>query len=569
MIEDPKIKEWFYKNKDHERNTIARILDVEYGHMKLENDDDLYVTKYGLPFLGNLKPENFWTDKQWFNENSIRLSGSSSVYRVKTKEVKGRKKDIVVKWNRMGQDIPGAEEDQDLTNIEFNSPFEEFSLVMGLKNEIKESGDSLEEIFVQIPLAIYVPIKPVELWEVGRREYKMQGKMQSHRDVLIDMYRSYAVIYEWIPGIDAVQAFQTGVLSREDMELLTQDAEEKIRQKGFIVRDRKPHHIIVSPLETGDLLQTDERKIKYGLIDFELLQKTSEKKEVVKKAKRAEYHKRQRDRFEINIPKKFHPHLSHVNIFGVEYIFGQVESTKGRLWVVGKDPYLFDYFLPERWEKTNKTKISMFSESYYTVSKDDIHLVWEVSKVGLRPDMDSFKEDEKKILEHGFNSPFEEVSLAVELSKKGIATIYPRAIYMTGDKTEVSSELFDNSRYESHKDYVAPDGVPIVRKNRYYIIVWGYWNGPDEKIANKDGDYYESVNALTAYREAIITEEDYINLLQVTREKLFKVGVEDLNLRGNHLLISFDSKGNLVADNQGNPEIRICNFEFLKKFGKN
>ncbi len=211
----------------------------------------------------------------------------------------------------------------------------------------------------------------------------------------------------------------------------------------------------------------------------------------------------------------------------------------------------------------------MFSESYYTVSKDDIHLVWEVSKVGLRPDMDPFKEEEKKVLEHGFNSPFEEVSLAVELSKKGIATIYPRAIYMTGDKTEVSNELFDNSRYESHGDYVASDGMPILKDNRYYIIIWGYWNGPDEKIANKDDDYYSGVNALTAYREAIITEEEYINLLRATKEKLLKVGIEDLNLRGDHLLISFDSKGNLITDDQGEPEIRICNFEFFKRLNEN
>jgi len=565
MIEDAKIKEWFYKSKDHEKNTIARILGVEYAHVKLENEDDMYFTKYGLSFLENLQPENFWTDEQWFNKNSIRLSGTSTVYRVKTKEVNGKHADIVVKWNRMGQDIPGKEEDGVLSNVEFNSPFEEFSLVMELKNEIIKSGYSSEEIFVQIPLAIYVPLKPNELWQLGRRKYKMQGKMQSHKDIILDMYRSYAVIYQWIQGIDAVQANNEGFLSKKIMKKLTSEAEEKIKKIGFLVRDKKPHHIIVKPLENNDLLQTDKNKIRYGLIDFELLQKTSEKKEAVRKAKRADYHKRQRDRFAIDTSKKFHPQLKHMNIFDVEYVFGKVESTKGRLWVVGKDPYLFDYFLPERWEKTNKTKISMFSESYYTVTKDDIHIVWEVSKVGLRPDVDPFKKDEKKILEHGFNSPFEEVALALELSKKGIATIYPRAIYMTGDKTKFSSEIFDNSRYESHTDYMAPDNIPILKEKRYYIIIWGYWNGPDEKIADKDDDFYEGINALTAYRDGVITEKQYLNLLQLTKKRLIKVGIKDLNLRGDHLLISFDSKGNLVTNSRGNPEIRICNFEFLKK----
>ena len=74
----------------------------------------------------------------------------------------------------------------------------------------------------------------------------------------------------------------------------------------------------------------------------------------------------------------------------------------------------------------------MSNETYYTISKDEIHLVWEVSKVGIIPDMDPFKEEEKKVLEYGYNSPFEEISIAVDLTRKNIGTIYPRAIYMAG-----------------------------------------------------------------------------------------------------------------------------------------
>ena len=33
---------------------------------------------------------------------------------------------------------------------------------------------------------------------------------------------------------------------------------------------------------------------------------------------------------------------------GVDYVYGEVESTGGALWVVGRDPVLFDYFLPEK-----------------------------------------------------------------------------------------------------------------------------------------------------------------------------------------------------------------------------
>ena len=562
MIEDIKIREWFYTNKNDKRNEIAKILGVEYAHLKLENEDDLYATTYGLPFIENLRPENFLTDENWFDENSTRLSGSSCLYKIRTKKIQGRFKDIVMKWNRMGQDIPGAEDCEELANAKFNSPFEEFSLVMELRNTMYNSS---ERIIIQKPLAIYVPSESVELWQTGRKEYEMQLKIQAHKEVVLDMCRSYAVIYEWVKGIDITQAVDEGILDERYMKAFTLDAEKRIKKKGFIVRDRKPHHIIIRPKKDDDLAKDRKGDVLCALVDFELLERTREREEMTRKIKRIDYLKRQKDRFAIEIPKKFDPHLSRANILGVDYVYGHVESTKGTLWVVGKDPYLFDYFLPERWEQTPKTKISMSSEVYYTVTKDNIHLVWEISRVGLQPDMDPVKEDEKKVLEYGYNSPFEEVALAVELSSKGIATTYPRAIYMTGNKTRISEELFDNSRYERHKGYMTPDGIPILKKNRDYIIIWGYWNGPDEKLAAKDGDYYEGINALCAYREGIITQETYITLLKVAKEKLSKVGIEDLNLRGNHLLISLDSTGTLITDSQGMPEIRVCNFEFLRR----
>lgn len=561
MIEDIQIREWFYSNKNHKKNEIPKILGIEYAHLRLGNEDDLYVTRYGLPFIENLNPKNFWADKEWFDKNSIRLSGTSCVYKVKTKKIGGKSKEIVMKWNRMGQEIPGEYYSEELAYAEFNSPFEEFSLVMELRNDIRKSQ---EKLIIQTPLAIYVPAKVVELWKSGRKEYKMRLKIESHKEISLDMLRSYAVIYEWIEGIDAVQAYREGILDEKYIKLLTLDSENRIGKRGFIVRDSKPHHIIVMP-ENGDLARDKENKILYALVDFELLERTPEHEEMVKKDKRANYLKRQKERFLINIPRKFPSYLSYVNIFGVDYVFGHVESTKGKLWIVGRDPQLFDYFLPERWEQIQKTKISVYNEMYYTLTKDNIHLAWKISKVGQQPDMDPFRDEEKKILEYGYNSPFEEVAIAVELCRKGIATIYPRAIYMTSNKSDIAGHLFDNSRYESHKDIVDSDGTSILRKDRDYIIIWGYWNGPDEKLAAKDGDFYEGINALHAYRKGIITQEQYFDLLQTAKEKLSEVGVEDLNFRGNHLLISIDHTGTFITDNQGRIEIRICNFEFLKR----
>ena len=136
---------------------------------------------------------------------------------------------------------------------------------------------------------------------------------------------------------------------------------------------------------------------------------------------------------------------------GVDYVYGQVESTGGALWVVGRDPMLFDYFLAREMATDSHARRSATSqEMYETVTNDNVHLVWRVSRVGQVPDADPFVRREARILSHGYNSPFEEFSIAMELSRKGIETTYPRAIYMTGHRSTVSSALVDNSRYESH-----------------------------------------------------------------------------------------------------------------------
>ena len=45
-----------------------RILGIEYAHIRLPNEDDLYVTLDGLPFIEQLMPRNWWSDKDWFRK---------------------------------------------------------------------------------------------------------------------------------------------------------------------------------------------------------------------------------------------------------------------------------------------------------------------------------------------------------------------------------------------------------------------------------------------------------------------------------------------------------------------
>lgn len=556
-------------SSDKTRTTIAAhlarrpritVLGVDYLHLQLEDGSDLYVTDYGLPSVSHLLPHNYWTDREWFAGHSVRLPGTSTLYRIETKEVAGRSRDIVLKWNRMGQDIPGETEASNLEGAEFNSPFEEFSLVTELQNTLRETRGRFH---VHNPLAIYVPRRYVEMDRLGRKPYRIEAIQKTHKEIVLDLNRQYAVIYEWIKGIDATKALSEEMIDEDTVKGLMELSNREMARRGFLVRDSKPHHLIVRPTRTGELATDRQGDILYAVVDFELLERTPQRERAVRASKRKSYLIKQAHRFETK--PQFPPGLTPVTIMGVDYVFGQVESTGGALWVVGNDPMLFDYFLPEKWRNTPRSKLSVLSQMYETITKDSIHLVWRVSRVGELPDLDPFLENERRILAHGYNSPFEEISLSLQLAGTGIATTYPRAVYMSGHKSEASERLLDNSRYESHEALRTQDGHPILGKHHDYIILWGYWNGPDERLAEKDEEYYRGIDALRAYKEGLITEGVYIRTMQATRERLSEAGIEDLDLRGNHLLLSLDSPGRLVMGPQGIPMVRICNFELLRR----
>ncbi len=539
---------------------LITVLGVKYLHLRVEDGTDLYVTEHGLPFTECLMPENHWADETWMKTHGVRLPGTSALHRVTTKNVNGRAKEIVIKWNRMGQDIPGETQARGEAEAEFNSPFMEFSLVIELRNTRFESSG---RIHTHKPLAIYVPRKYVKGEQLGRRRHKMEAIQRSHGEIAIDWNRNYAVIYEWLKGIDAVEACHEGLLNSQAMAGLVQRASEDLSNKGFAVSDNKPQHVIVRPTPGGKLAKHRTGKLLYGLVDFELLKRTPPREKRLRAKKRQDYLVRQVHRFEPR--EQFPVGLTPVTIAGVDYVYGRVESTGGALWVVGRDPMLFDYFLPEKWRQTPRTRLSAAYEVYETVTKDNVHLVWRVSRVGQLPDADPFVRREKRILDYGYNSPFQEFSIAMELSRKGIETTYPRAIYMTGHRSTVSSSLVDGSRYESHADQKTSDGQPILSRQHEYLSIWGYWNGPDDALAAKDEVVYEGIDALAAYREGRLSQRGYVRVMRAAKRRLATIGIEDLSRRGTHLLLSIDRRQKLAVDEKGLPLIRICNFELLKR----
>ena len=396
--------------------TPVRLLGVDYVHLPTADGGDLYVTWDSVHRLDHLLVEN-WFEPAWFKAKRERLPGTSTLYRLPTKPVNGQSIDLVVKYCRVGEDVPlDTMTFNRFANAEFNSPYEEFSLVMDLRKS--RAGP---RILTHRPLAIHVPAERLALWQTGRAEYRIASKKARYRDVELDILRQYVLIYEWVKGISADEALLQ--LSSTDRRRILAQLTERVRldleRHGYMVIDHKPAHIIVRPQESGGLLKRREGEFAYALVDFELLALTPEHRCEVRASRRTSYLKRQRMRFQTPATSSFPEHLKPVKILGVSYVFGHAESTQGRLWVVGYDPELFDYFLPERWRHTPGKKLSATSETHYTLTKDNIHLVWKLSRVGEKPEVNPSSEIAAAILAHGFNSPFEECSIALDLVRHG------------------------------------------------------------------------------------------------------------------------------------------------------
>ena len=545
------------------------LLGVPYDHYRMADGADLYVTPFGRPFLRHLWPEN-WLEPEWFSKSREALQGTSTVYKIKTRPVAGASKDIVVKWCRMGEDVPmDTFTRSKFIETDFNSPYEEFSLLMEMRTRASPGT-----IRTHKPLAIFVPAKRLELWQTGRSQSKIDYKKAKYRDVELDIYRQYILIYEWIKGVAsteaaAAQASQAaGYADANSFALAMMDRSiEDMQQAGFRVLDVKPQHVIVRPKPNGGLLQDRSGRTAYALVDFELLERTPEYGKQAKQERRQTYLERQRDRFRpLFRPDSYPRHLHPVRILSVDYVHGDCDSTRGKLWVVGRDPHLFDYFLPERWRRTPRQSLSDTAQVYHTKTKDDVHLVWKVSQVG---DPAQPAHVPAAVAPHGYNSPFEEFEFAFQLAEAGVPATYPRAIYMLGHHSTLPPEALDPRRYESHRDLRMPDGAPVLQRERNYITIWGYWNGTDDAVAGEElrRDHCRGINGLQALAAGRIDERQ----LQAATEKMTRLlaaaGAESCGLLATHYLLTLSPEDELLRDPDGTLAVRLCNFELLRRLG--
>ncbi len=565
--------------KTEQHKALVNVLGVVYLHFKTEDGGDLYCTRFAEPHQEHLEIKN-WYEESWFTKHRVRLLGTSSVFRVPTRRINGTSLDLVVKNCRVGEDVPiNTHTLEEFVSAEFNSPWEEFALVMEMGD--KQVGQRLEWIKVQRPLAIYVPPQKMQLWQSGRSRSRINLIRARHPGIDIDILKQYKLVYEWIRGKNLIEVFEHLKLDIPDiaqhLKAMQKKAFDDLSVKGYHMADIKPEHVILDEDDcerikkagnggAGAAKQVDMiyhllNVGKYSLIDYELLFRTPEHEDRVKASRRHSYLDDMRDRLN---PTPLPSHLTRTEIFGVPYIFGRAESTGGRMWVVGRNARLFDYFLPERWRKTPSLSLSEANEVYYTVTKDNIHLVWETSRVGEIPTDKKFSADEiVKIRHYGINSPFEEFAISQALNEQGIHAVYVRAIYMTGSaKVERS---IDRRKYESHKTILDNDGNPILSEENNYITIRGYYNGPDEWVSQHEGELLTPVDLLKAVRKNIISDSQCSVYMERVIERLRKAGYDGSLLKPNDLLLSVDSQGKIMKDKSGEPDIIICNFELLWK----
>lgn len=562
------------------KKNLVNVLGVVYGHTKTSDGGDLYLTRFAEKHHKHFEIDN-WYETVWFNKHKLRLLGTSSVYKVPTKEVDGLSLDLVVKNCRVGEDVPlDTHTLQEFCDAEFNSPWEEFALVMELMDNLY--GPKEKRIHTQLPMAIYVPPDVMQAWQSGRSGTRINRIRAKHPGVDLDILKQYKLIYEWITGLNLKEIFAYIDINTDEMisHLKTLDAaaHKDLNKKGYLVADMKPEHVIISEAEVENIKEIGLSEKKnpekdqvdylyqlindgnYSIVDYELLLRTPEHEEAVKSSRRYSYLDDQRHRFE---PTPLPDHISSVEIFGVPYLYGHAESTGGRLWVVGRNPHLFDYFLPERWRKTPSIKLSETKEVFYTITKDNIHLVWETSRVGEMPVGDEEGSRDPKVRQYGINSPFEEFAMARSLKRLGIPAVYVRAIYMTGSKKiEASTDL---RKYESHKGLLDPEGNPVLQENHNYITIRGYYNGPDQWVAENRDALYIPVDLLKAIEKGIINESQCRSFLNTVKTKLQIHGFDGASLKANDLLLAVDDNGEIMKDGSGEPQVIICNFEVIWK----
>ncbi len=264
----------------------VQVFGVPYAvrHMPL---GDLYLTRYGWPLRDALEPERWYAEHHYSRAGDRLHEGTGTVYRLPSRDNRGRRVDFVVKFSRFAQDVPlhvpstfpdESITDEDVANAYFLSPFEEFGRLM----ELRESGFGPPglRILTKRPLAIFCPSEQFQPWQLGRNRSRFRRDASSiereqfgSEHVSLHSDRDYVVIFHWVRGENAAEYAMRGLLDPAELGPLTTRVTGELQAKGFRVLDNKPQHYILRLGRDGRLVRRGG-ELAYTLIDFELLERT-------------------------------------------------------------------------------------------------------------------------------------------------------------------------------------------------------------------------------------------------------------------------------------------------------
>ena len=265
----------------------ARVFGVDCALVPQADGGELFVSRVAWRWLDYIEPTRWW-DTESCSVRGERLAGSTgTVYRVRSAPPALPPRDLVVKISRVAQDVPLFIPDEFLESLprtavadaRFLSPFAEVGLLHELRSNILNHGP--HRLRTKMPLAVYSPPQRYALWQSGRHAdiFRAHQQAMAHdqfenglAQVTLDIERDYLMVYAWIDGIDAEEAFNCGMIDKELLVLLTRSSNHALSRLGYRVLDNKPRHLIVRPRTDGTLLQRNG-KIIYTMIDFELLQR--------------------------------------------------------------------------------------------------------------------------------------------------------------------------------------------------------------------------------------------------------------------------------------------------------
>ncbi len=277
-----------YKFSEVPAESRVRVYGVWYAYLKDEVGNEFYITRLGWRLLDNLQADNWYTDKTYSTKGEHLIEGSGKVYRVPTENRHGNPCDLVVKFSRFAEAVPlhvaktfPDKMPEDVGDAEFNDPFQEFGLLIDLRNG--HFGDKSLRIKTKHPVAIFSPSKRVPAWKLGREKsrfdrYRLRAQKNSdpkYSQVELNIDQQYVYLFAWVKGWNAAIYAAGGLISEAEARELTLRIEKELKEKGFRVLDNKPQHIILREGKNGKIIRRNG-EFEYALVDFELLQRTEE-----------------------------------------------------------------------------------------------------------------------------------------------------------------------------------------------------------------------------------------------------------------------------------------------------